>query len=63
MVVIGASTPCAVMARVIYDTSADPTSHNLWPFEIVIAIGLGFVASLVGAVVGGFLASATRTDA
>jgi hypothetical protein len=61
--VIGASAPCAVIARVIYDTSTDPTSHNLWPFEIVIAIALGFVASLVGAAIGGLLASATRTGA
>ena len=40
-----ASVPAAVMVRVIVEVGLDPTSHNLWPFEIVIA-----------AVVGGFLA-------
>lgn len=30
-----AAPATAVMARVVYETSLDPTSHNLWPFEIV----------------------------
>ena len=25
-----------VVARIAFDTARDPTSHNLWPFEIVI---------------------------
>ncbi|HEX7050881.1 MAG TPA: hypothetical protein VF188_11805, partial [Longimicrobiales bacterium] len=56
VVVIGASVPCAVMARVIPDGLADPTSHNLWPIEVVIAAVLGFSASLAGAVPGSLLA-------
>lgn len=40
-----AAVPAAVMARVTVEVGIDPTSHNLWPFEVVIA-----------AVVGGFLA-------
>lgn len=51
--IIGASVPSAVMARVLYDTWADPTSHNLWPFEISLAAGPGFVAAFVGAIAGG----------
>jgi hypothetical protein len=35
-----AAVPAGVMAfvvlRILIDTSRDPTSHNLWPFEIVI---------------------------
>lgn len=54
--VVGASVPAAVMARVVYDTLSDPTSHNLWPFEIVLAAGPGFVAAIVGALVGQLLA-------
>jgi len=38
----------AVCARVAVETWSDPTSHNLWPFEVVIMGGLGLVASLVG---------------
>ncbi|MGH8533668.1 MAG: hypothetical protein ACREV1_13295 [Gammaproteobacteria bacterium] len=49
------------MAGVIYDFSFDPTaSHNLWPFEIIIAPVLGFSASLLGALLGGFEASVIR---
>lgn len=55
--VVGASVPAAVLARVVYDTSSDPSSHNLWPFEIILAAGPGFLAGVIGALVGGLLAS------
>jgi protein-S-isoprenylcysteine O-methyltransferase Ste14 len=32
-----------VVLRIVVDTCRDPTSHNLWPFEIVIWAGLGLV--------------------
>jgi len=36
---IGAAVPALVMAfvigRIVVDTARDPTSHNLWPFEIL----------------------------
>ncbi len=37
-----------VILRIAVDTSADPTSHNLWPFEILLTgfIGLGILALL-----------------
>ncbi len=37
-----------VILRIAVDTSADPTSHNLWPFEILLTgfIGLGILAVL-----------------
>ncbi|MFI5234551.1 MAG: hypothetical protein ACHQXA_02465 [Gemmatimonadales bacterium] len=38
----------AVMARVVVDTSRDPTSHNLWPFEVIIAIWFGGIAAVAG---------------
>ena len=50
--VVGASVPAAVLVRVIYDTWSDPTSHNLWPFEIILAAGPGLLAALVGALAG-----------
>ncbi len=41
----------AVMFRVIYDTTfIDSTSHNLWPFEIIIVTMIIFPVSLLGAV-------------
>jgi hypothetical protein len=54
--IVGASVPAAVMARVIYDGIVDPTSHNLWPFELVLAAGPGLMAGLLGSLVGGMLA-------
>lgn len=33
-----------VVLRIIVDTSADPTSHNLWPFEVLGVIVLAGVA-------------------
>ena len=51
--VVGAAVPAAVMARVVFDVARDPASHNLWPFEIVLVLGPGFLPSLVGSAVGG----------
>jgi hypothetical protein len=59
--IVGASVPAAVLARVVYDTLADSTSHNLWPFEIILSAGPGFLAAFFGAAAGGLLA--TRSGA
>ena len=58
--IVGASVPAAVLARVIYDTSSNPNSHNLWPFEIILATGPGLLAGVSGALVGGFLGNRKR---
>ncbi|ENO74806.1 hypothetical protein ACFQ4M_13090 [Thauera mechernichensis] len=58
--IVGASVPAAVLARVIYDTSSNPSSHNLWPFEMILATGPGLLAGVSGALVGGFLGSRKR---
>ena len=50
------SMPVVVAARVVADTAADPTSHNLWPFEIALAMLVGFPCAIVGAMVGTWLA-------
>jgi hypothetical protein len=46
------SVPAAVFARVIVEGLQDPTSHNLWPLELIIATAVGFVPALGGAVLG-----------
>jgi hypothetical protein len=38
----------AVVGRVAVETSRDPTSHNLWPFEVIIAGGIGGFAAALG---------------
>ena len=45
---VAAGFVLAVLARVAVETSRDPTSHNLWPFEVVIAGGIGLIAGLAG---------------
>lgn len=58
--VVGAAVPCAVFARVVLDGIRDPTSHNLWPFELVIAAVLGLIASSAGGLVGSVPALMSR---
>ena len=41
-----------VMLRIAVDLGKDPTSHNLWPFEVVLAAFVGAVASGVGLGIG-----------
>src|SRR4030095_9236118 len=38
---VGLAAPGAVFARMIVETSQDPTSHNLWPIEVMIAMVVG----------------------
>jgi hypothetical protein len=40
-----------VLLRIVIDVSADPTSHNLWPFEVAIAalLSVGVTAALFAA--------------
>ncbi len=52
---IATTVPAAVLVRIIVDTTADTTSHNLWPLEIAIALALGLGCSLVGSLLGSLL--------
>jgi uncharacterized membrane protein YhaH (DUF805 family) len=47
-----AAFPVAVMIRVIIETVKDPTDHNLWPFELVIAALVSLIAVVPGLLVG-----------
>ena len=55
--IVGASVPAAVFARVIVDGVKDPSSHNLWPFEVIIALLMGFLCALAGAVAGSLVST------
>jgi hypothetical protein len=46
------AVPVIVCVSVIKDTAADPTSHNLWPFELVLAALSGAVIVLPAATLG-----------
>ncbi|HSQ51131.1 MAG TPA: hypothetical protein VLL94_07665 [Nitrospiraceae bacterium] len=49
---VGAAVPAPILARIAVDTVKDPTSHNLWPFEHIIAAVLGVICSSAGTLVG-----------
>ena len=55
VVVVAAAVPFAVFARVVADGMRDPTSHNLWPFEVAIAWVVGFAGAGPGALIGSAL--------
>ena len=63
---LGAVVPFAVMAfvvaRIVVDTSRDPTSHNLWPFEIVYSGAAGLVLIVVLALVRRFTRAGARAS-
>jgi hypothetical protein len=45
---VGAGFAVSDVVRIFYDISKDGTSHNLWPFELVIAVVLGAAGAIVG---------------
>ena len=57
--VITASVPAAVFARVVWDGFKDPSSHNLWPFEIAVVLPVGFACAFTGALAGSLIAAMT----
>ena len=50
-IMIGAF-PAAVALRVAVEVVQDPTDHNLWPFELIIAAIVALGAVLPGLLVG-----------
>ena len=60
ILVVGAAVPAPILARIVVDTTKDPTSHNLWPFEVIIAAVIGALCSSAGALIGSLLAPLSR---
>lgn len=58
--VIGSAVPAVVIVRVVVDGLRDSTSHNLWPFEVVIAAIVGGAAALTGALLGSVVLGVSR---
>jgi hypothetical protein len=57
---VGAAVPAPILARITVETTKDPTSHNLWPFEVIIAAVIGVLCSSAGALVGSLPALFSR---
>jgi hypothetical protein len=51
-----------VVARIVIDTSRDPTSHNLWPFEIVYSGAAGLALIIMLALVRRFTRVGARAS-
>lgn len=60
VIVVGATVPAPILARIIVDTTKDPTAHNLWPFEVIIAGTIGALCSSAGGLAGSLLARLIR---
>lgn len=54
--------PAAVALRVAVETAADPTSHNLWPLELVLALVLGLGGAVPGVLLGMLARRLSRAD-
>jgi membrane-associated protease RseP (regulator of RpoE activity) len=61
--VIGLAVPAMVMARVVVEAFQNPTTHNLWPFELVIASALGLAVASVGSLAGLVIARLLKVGA
>jgi len=58
----GLVAPMAVATRIILETARDSSTHNLFPFEIAIAVFVGFFAAAFGAVIGMLIARLLHRD-
>lgn len=52
IVVTAGAVPAAIMFRVIVEAAQDPTSHNLFPFELALGIWRALFYVVPGAIVG-----------
>ncbi|UUZ68482.1 hypothetical protein LP416_31080 [Polaromonas sp. P2-4] len=52
---VGLGLLVVTAVQIIVDGIRDPTSHNLFPFEIVIALALGFPPAILGVLLGNLM--------
>lgn len=50
----------AVVGKIVFDVRENPTSHNLWPFEIIIWCGYGLGAVFLIAILKAVLTASNR---
>jgi hypothetical protein len=54
--IIGTSVPTIILLRVAVETAAAPTSHNLWPFEIILGSIVSALCAFAGSLIGWIVA-------
>ncbi len=52
VIIITISNTIALIGKIIVDMQVDPSSHNLFPFEIIITAFIACIAAVIGAAVG-----------
>ncbi len=52
VIIITIGSIIALISKIIVDTQVDPTSHNLFPFEIVLTALMASIAAISGVAVG-----------
>jgi hypothetical protein len=57
---VGVAFPAIILVRVLLDGIRNPTAHNLWPVELVMAFVLGIIMALPAAATGGLLRRITH---
>ena len=60
--IIGAAVPAIILLRIAVETAADPTSHNLWPFEIIIGSIVSALCAFMGSLMGWIISKLRGRD-
>ena len=60
--IIGAAVPAIILLRVAVETAADPTSHNLWPFEVIIGSSVSALCAFMGSFMGWIISKLRSRD-
>lgn len=60
--IIGAAVPAIILLRVAVETVADPTSHNLWPFEVIIGSIVSALCAFMGSLMGWIISKLRGRD-
>jgi lysylphosphatidylglycerol synthetase-like protein (DUF2156 family) len=61
-IAVAIALPAIVFTRVVLDCIDDPSSHNLWPFEVGLAACLGLIIAFLFAAVGTLLRHVTHRN-
>ena len=62
-IAVGAGILVPMVTIIAIDLQRDPTSHNLFPFEIVFGLAVAMPGALLGAWLGGFIGRVTAVPA
>ncbi|MEQ8313102.1 MAG: hypothetical protein RL839_04145 [Gammaproteobacteria bacterium] len=56
LLITGSVAPVTVLIRIVVEVFLLPDSHNLWPFELLIACLFGLIIATIGVLAGSLIA-------